>query len=191
MSRKAKAMEATKENLINAFWTMVEQKPLETITVRDITLLAGYNRSTFYRYFDDMPALITYMEKLILPEQEITTIKNMIATKHIFMQDLTTIFLQTFKKQDAYHVSIFMKSQYVQEHLKTMLRPILISLLHTTAQHDDYIEYEAEYILSGILNIYSLWYERHSNDTDLEDFIKMITNVMFFPSLTNVDVQNG
>ena len=45
--------EQTKENLVEAFWTLYKDKPLEKITVKEITDKAGYNRGTFYSYFKD------------------------------------------------------------------------------------------------------------------------------------------
>lgn len=43
----------TRENLIEAFWELYKDKPIEKITVKEITNRAGYNRGTFYAYFKD------------------------------------------------------------------------------------------------------------------------------------------
>lgn len=46
--------EITKNNLIEAFWSIYKVKPLPKITVKEITDKAGYNRGTFYTYFSDI-----------------------------------------------------------------------------------------------------------------------------------------
>lgn len=44
----------TRQNLIDSFWLLYCQKNIEKITVKEICEIAGYNRSTFYVYFNDV-----------------------------------------------------------------------------------------------------------------------------------------
>lgn len=62
MEQKRKAAERTKANLIQAFWNCYENTPLSEITVKNIMQTAGYNRSTFYQYFDDIKDLCQQAE---------------------------------------------------------------------------------------------------------------------------------
>ncbi|WMJ83939.1 TetR/AcrR family transcriptional regulator [Oscillospiraceae bacterium LTW-04] len=55
----------TKEKLTDAFWMLYEQKPYDQITVREITDLAGFNRSTFYTYFKDVYDVLEQTEEEI------------------------------------------------------------------------------------------------------------------------------
>ena len=52
------ASELTKKAINQAFLDILAEKPLEKITVRDITERCGINRNTFYYHYQDMPALI-------------------------------------------------------------------------------------------------------------------------------------
>ena len=54
MNKRPELTEQTKRNLRTAFWSLYAQKPLEKISVREITALAGYNRGTFYLYYQDV-----------------------------------------------------------------------------------------------------------------------------------------
>lgn len=67
MANKQPAVtEQTKTNLRRAFWQLYEQKPIQKITVKQITDLAGYNRGTFYLYFKDVYDLLEDIENKVL-----------------------------------------------------------------------------------------------------------------------------
>ena len=51
MNKQPKVTEQTKKNIVQAFWKLFKEKSIEQITVKEISAIAGYNRSTFYVYF--------------------------------------------------------------------------------------------------------------------------------------------
>lgn len=53
--------ENTKKQLAAALKQLMEQKPLEKISIREITHLCGLRRETFYYHFADIYALIQWM----------------------------------------------------------------------------------------------------------------------------------
>lgn len=57
----------TRENLMEAFWSLYCHKRIEKITVKDVTLKAGYNRGTFYEYFPDVYAVLEEIENRLIP----------------------------------------------------------------------------------------------------------------------------
>ena len=50
MKKQPHITEQAKNNLRIAFWSLYAQKPIEKISIKEITELAGYNRGTFYLY---------------------------------------------------------------------------------------------------------------------------------------------
>ncbi len=62
MKKQPEITDATREALITAFFQLARTKNINQITIREITTLAGYNRTTFYRYFEDVYALMEYAE---------------------------------------------------------------------------------------------------------------------------------
>lgn len=52
-----------RQDLINAFWLLYEKKPIEKISIKEISELAGYSRSTFYRYFYNVYDLLEQVEE--------------------------------------------------------------------------------------------------------------------------------
>lgn len=66
MPRRTDATEQTRANLRQAFWELYARKPLERISVREITDRAGYNRATFYLHYHDVYELLHEIEDTIL-----------------------------------------------------------------------------------------------------------------------------
>jgi len=57
---------ATRAKLVAAFWRLYAERPIEKVRVADITGLAGYNRSTFYEYFADVPQILESEEQALV-----------------------------------------------------------------------------------------------------------------------------
>lgn len=51
-------MNRTKESIISAFGALLEERPLNKITVKEIVDRCGINRNTFYYHFKDNPSLL-------------------------------------------------------------------------------------------------------------------------------------
>lgn len=66
MKKQPEITEQTKQNLVNAFCGLYSQKPIEKITINQITSLAHYHRSTFYQYFVDIYDVLEYIEDNLL-----------------------------------------------------------------------------------------------------------------------------
>ena len=62
MAKRPHITETTRKNLIDAFWKLYQTKPIERISVREITDIAGYNRGTFYLYFKDVHDVLEQIE---------------------------------------------------------------------------------------------------------------------------------
>ncbi|PTI75800.1 TetR/AcrR family transcriptional regulator [Staphylococcus succinus] len=84
MAEKVKnlRMTHTKQSLINAFFSLVNKKDFEKITIADITKGAQVNRATFYAHFEDKYDLIDY----IMEDFATASIENYIPDTMIFNQ---------------------------------------------------------------------------------------------------------
>lgn len=54
-------MEQTRAMIIKAFTLLLDEKPMNKITVKDIVTQCGVNRNTFYYHFQDIPSLTREM----------------------------------------------------------------------------------------------------------------------------------
>ncbi|MBO5430064.1 MAG: TetR/AcrR family transcriptional regulator, partial [Peptococcaceae bacterium] len=70
MGKQTEKTLQTKTDLIEAFWQLYKEMPINKITVKDITNRAGYYRSTFYNYFDDVYAVLNDIEASVLQDWE-------------------------------------------------------------------------------------------------------------------------
>lgn len=70
MKKNPALTEATRRALRSAFWSLYQEKPLDQITVKQITDLAGYNRSTFYQYYQDIYDVLEQIESQVLQSME-------------------------------------------------------------------------------------------------------------------------
>lgn len=66
MKKQPHITEKTKGKIIDVFCELYMEKPIEKITIREITKKSGYNRSTFYQYFDDIYDLLDTIENDVL-----------------------------------------------------------------------------------------------------------------------------
>ncbi|MCQ2510051.1 MAG: TetR/AcrR family transcriptional regulator [Lachnospiraceae bacterium] len=58
--------ERTKRNIINAFLELRAKKPLEKISVKELSELALINKATFYSHYEDLYALSEQLETEII-----------------------------------------------------------------------------------------------------------------------------
>jgi AcrR family transcriptional regulator len=66
VNKQPEITERTRKSFTDTFCELYSQKPIEKITVQEITNKSGYNRSTFYQYFTDIYELLSYIENEVL-----------------------------------------------------------------------------------------------------------------------------
>ncbi|MCT0949868.1 TetR/AcrR family transcriptional regulator [Weissella confusa] len=71
----------TRQQILDSFVSLVQEKDVSKITINDITTGAQINRGTFYRYFDDKLDLIEKTEKLIFDRIEASLHENILNGK--------------------------------------------------------------------------------------------------------------
>lgn len=66
MRKQPQVTEQTRANLRAAFWELYSTRPIEKVSVREITERAGYNRATFYLYYHDVYEVLEEIESELL-----------------------------------------------------------------------------------------------------------------------------
>lgn len=163
MKKQPQITEQTKANLRNAFWTLYEQKPIEKISIKEITDLAGYNRGTFYLYYKDVYDMFTQIEDDLL--NMVQDLLDSISVDGIldFSRQMSSIIemSQTYSPYISLLVSDRGDPKF-SARLKDKLRPLLDSVLFSSAQKE-YTEcekmYLSEFYLSGIIGAMGKWLE--------------------------------
>ena len=96
MAKENRRVKMTKALLCSSFLTLLQEKPLPRITVKEICEGADVNRSTYYAYYTDPYDQLHQMVQTFLQEQTIymDTILNSAGSGDSFFEEVITKMLQ-------------------------------------------------------------------------------------------------
>lgn len=163
MKKQPQITEQTKLNLRDAFWSLYKEKPIEKISIKEITDLAGYNRGTFYLYYKDVYDLFNQIEDELLDLiQQVLDDATVDGTLNLSRQMGSII--EMSQKYSSY-VSVLVSDKgdpRFTARFKDMLRPILDQVL-LSSEDKHFSEYEklylSEFYISGIVGVMGKWLE--------------------------------
>ncbi len=98
MSKHLEKTAATRDAFVKAFFQLAEKKNIYKITVREITELAGYNRTTFYRHFMDVPAVLEYVEDQFIDEMA-ETVLPVLEKSQTLGDEFFQLYLEKFRER--------------------------------------------------------------------------------------------
>lgn len=151
----------TRKNLMDAFWDLYRKEGIKKISVKEIVHRAGYNRSTFYKYFTDIYDVLEQIEASALPDIE----KHQnIMMKSSFYPSLKHLF-EVYRVNQKYYVVLLGKNgdpayqEKIKNAFKTLARPHLQSL-----GIDDFsLECMLEYAISAVLGMMTYCFTQEEN----------------------------
>lgn len=73
MGTYERANQRTRKRLRDAFWALYQEKPLDTITVREVAERAGLHRGTFYSYYDHVEDILREIEDDLIDGMKLRT----------------------------------------------------------------------------------------------------------------------
>ena len=153
----------TKQTIKDAFWELYKDKKIERITVKDITLKAGYNRSTFYAYFTDVYDILDQIEEDLMPGIEhLPPIDTSREHNPDFFENIITI----YEKNSTYYsvllsengdprFAIKMKNVFKSMMIKAITNRVNIS--------PEEIDYALEFLVGATLSIVKHWFDQDKN----------------------------
>ncbi len=179
----------TKEKLTDAFWTLFYQKPYDQITVREITELAGFNRSTFYTYYKDVYNVLEQTEDEIyqLLEEEFERCKY-VCNKEQMTESVRFMgsFLEKNKKRLVRLLGENGDVKFAHRILQQMRDRLRIRLSEADMEPDIF-EYVVEYIMNAHVGLTMRWFQ---NGCDIS-FEKMAELIFMLTSGGLVSVLTG
>lgn len=160
MKKQPEQTEQTRRAMIDAFWELAETHGIYAVTISAIAKKAGYNRSTFYAYFSDMPDIIAQAEDEMIEFLQ-SRLKSGIAQGGFddfdilaeiyidaFMQCDDKIFLLIGKNGDPNFRSVVIDAAV------KMFREIFTPIGGAAAS-----EYIVAYVASAGLGLFTYWHE--------------------------------
>ena len=155
MKKQYERTELTRSTIINTFLELSRHKPIDKITVSEISSKAGYNRSTFYQYFDDTHHLISHIEDDLMNYIKETVVSRIgRANPEQFFVDTFIIIYE--EKRDILKLLLKGTDSRFPAKLKEFLIPLFAQQLQMP-QNEEQTVYKLDFYLSGIIAVISRW----------------------------------
>lgn len=187
MAKRPNITENTRKNLADAFWKLYQTKPLERISVKEITDLAGYNRGTFYLYFRDIYDVLDSIEREVLSfvESEVERYRCHFhsTSQQPDVSEITNVAIEICKACD-FKLLILLNDKFCsnfEERIRESMRRQLLNRIEGKIEMDDCLkEYTIHFFISGVLGVLKKWY----NDgmvIPVEEHLAAVCNVLYGP----------
>lgn len=174
MKKQPEVKAKTKQNLIDAFWKLYEEKSIEKIRIQEITNLAGYHRGTFYEYFIDIYDILNQEEDTLIQE-----LKEKGSDVHHSLQDddffkkITDFYLKNGK-----HLNLLIGTGGDPDFIHRMKKTLYPQFRKIIGLSDSYTsELVYEFGISGILMAFHYWYE-NKDRMSIEDFTSILYSLI-------------
>lgn len=153
----------TKQTIKDAFWELYKEKKIEKITVKDITIKAGYNRSTFYAYFTDVYDILEQIEEDLMPGIEhIPPVDTSREHSPDFFENIITI----YEKNSTYYSVLLSENGdprfaiKMKNVFKSMMMEAITNRVNSSLVEMDYA---LEFLVGATLSIVKHWFDQDKN----------------------------
>lgn len=155
MKKQPERTAMTRSVLIDTFLLLSEDKPIDKITVSELSSKAGYNRSTFYQYFNDTYHVLACIEDDLLLYIKDTVISQIgkVHPEQFFIEMFIKI---NEEKRNILNLLLRDSNSNFPAKLKETLIPLFAVQMHLP-ENDKETIYKLDFYLSGIISILSRW----------------------------------
>ncbi len=160
MKKQPQVTEQTRANLRQAFWELYAERPIEKISVREITDRAGYNRATFYLYYHDVYELLAEIEDQVLGNIDRLVNEHLLKGDRLDFSQHMGLILRLAQRSRAYTEVLLGEhgDPTFGQRLKEIVSPIVDRFfLQDEAVDEQGRRIVREFYLSGILAIIRTW----------------------------------
>ncbi len=175
MKKNPEQTEMTQKNIQEAFWTLYTKQSIDKITVKNICNLAGYNRSTFYQYYEDVYDVLRKFENQLLNEIDEFVIQFMKQAGSLNASLAVQAVFELFERLNNYITVLFGShgDTEFKHKVAEYLKPIWIKyFFHRGDYSPAEIDLLMEYYISGLLSMYQKWFIDHK-DVSVERIIQL------------------
>lgn len=144
----------TRDNLLEAFLRIYTQKSIIHITVKEICSVAGYNRSTFYNHFNDVPSLLSQIEDdtLLLLEGVV----RKLTAEEIFHTDAIFAALKGIYNENQQMLAILMTKpdSHFPQKLKGLMEEVITGFFQDLSVSDNQkLKMAISYHFSAVIGV--------------------------------------
>ncbi|MCD8118723.1 MAG: TetR/AcrR family transcriptional regulator [Lachnospiraceae bacterium] len=181
MNRQPNITTATKEAFVSAFFQLAQEKNIHQITIHEITDLAGYNRTTFYRYFEDVYALIEYAEDCFFQSTRKTLEED--SEGHAMNRHFFETFIHCIQESRA-RISILMSEQNLSHFIRRMQENLTEDIRSQVADTPKK-EFITNMFFSGVFSAVAAHLQNTEllSEEDLLDIIQKLFTDWYWPQM--------
>jgi AcrR family transcriptional regulator len=177
MNKQPEITDQTRANLLEAFWSLYSEKPIDQITVKEVAAKAGYNRGTFYAYFTDLRQCLDHIETISLPRfDELPPMPGGPAPSGDFMETFIDLYRGKFKYFD-----VLLGPRGDPRFQRKLIDSIKTAIVDSGALPAGTDDLEAdlmlEYMLSGMIGILRYYFHTKPCKTQAEVAAIMYRNM--------------
>ena len=171
MNKQPEVMQKTRQKFVDVFCTLYAEKPIEKISVQQITNLAGYNRSTFYQYFSDIYELRDYVENDVLAfiSEEFSAGGGDVYDEQTVLKDA----MRLFDEKESYLNALLGDYGSIRFQNRLKERMMTASGLKDKFSGSELFPYLLEFHISTLLSLFRLWQKR-GRDLPAQELFDMI-----------------
>ncbi len=169
----------SKKAIRDALFSILATKPINKITIKEISETAGINRKTFYSHYDSIEAIITEMENELVVSID-SYLKNCIIAEYglnpyYFIQFINAIyssnpeFCESLVSVHNYH--------FLAEKIKKVFKKQLIDGLNLPDKDKNILDFKIEFYLSGVSSVYIEWIKQ-GKPCPFEELSVIISNLV-------------
>ena len=180
MRKQPQVTEQTRANLRQAFWELYAERPVEKISVREITDRAGYNRATFYLYYHDVYELLEEIEDMVLGNIERLVNERLLkGDKLDFSQHMGLILRLAGRSRDYTRVLLGPHGDPAfSRRLKEIICPLVDRFFLPAAELDEQARRVVrEFYLSGILATIRTW-TAEEDPMPIDQLIQLVVRIV-------------
>lgn len=178
--------EFTSRAIMDAFWLLYREKPMEKITVKAICEKAGCNRSTFYEYFTDSYSVLEAIEEELLEytrhkltEELPASLARSFPEVRLDMETLAPVSALYTEKGEYFSVLTGERGDpSFQYRYKRAVKELLTQMLDDPAKKFDLSAgIVAEFTASAIIGAFNCWYP-HREEYPAEKYTLLLVNLL-------------
>ncbi len=187
MKKYPKTVELTRKNFFDAFWKLYTMDNSNKITISNICKAADYDRTTFYRYFNDLDDILCQFE-----DDLINNLKSDIRNKGREFSQISADRFKYFTEKYGKYIIVFYEkgNRRFYEKFKELVINEVYDLLKFKVKGESNKNFLYEFLFSLIIISYAYWY-KHPEVMSFEDFVRLLDNVLLNASKTIISKLNS
>ncbi len=178
--------EATSRAIMDAFWSLYRDLPIEKITVKAICEKAGCNRSTFYEYYTDSYSVLEAIEEELLDyvrrkltEELPASLAGSFPEIRLDAETLAPLSDMYSKRGEHFSILTGVKGDpYFQYKYKQTVKELLTEMLDDPAKKFDLsASIVAEFTASALIGAFNCWYP-HREEYPAEKYSMLLVSLL-------------